>query len=356
MVRLQRKKTGWIGIDVGTSHVKLAQVVRSHKRWQLSAAAIVPRSAGWDGPTVESGKYLASGEEIATAADLRRDLVGKSAAAVLPMSICQTLQVDGALSVAANRQDKLRQLVESATCQSATHLQCAAWHCETPSQGTSPLKTNIISVPQIWTDNLSKEISDLGWTCETIDGMPLALARAVSMVSPRKNSETWAALDWGFTQATFCVVQDRRPVYVRPLKNCGFNQTLQSITSELGIDEKQAVQLLEKHDLSSTGNDPHAQVILDSMAEPLKRIRFEIERTMSHLQTLRRQIVPQGVFLFGGGAAIRGIANLLTEKTALEHRLWQFGINQQTDNQVDAQWTHLLGPAIALSALAWEKQ
>ncbi len=356
MLGIQRKKTGWIGIDVGTSHVKVAQVVQSNKRWELAAAAIVPRTMGWDFTSADSGKYIGSSEEMATAADLRRDLLGKNVAAALPMSICRTHQVDGALDTAANRQGKLRQLVEAATCQPAAHLQCAAWHAETPEKGTSPLKTNIISAPQIWTDNLAQEISSLGWNCRTIDGAPLALARAVSMVLPRKSKETWAALDWGYTQATVCIVHNRRPVYVRPLKNCGFKQVLQSITSELDIDEKQAVQLLEEHDLSTANRDQRAQVILDSISGPIEKLEFEIQRTMSHLQTQRRQIIPQGVFMFGGGSAVNGIAPLLTERLGLEHRRWQFGNGQQTDNLVDANWTHLLGPAIALSALAWEKR
>ena len=42
MIKFTRKRTGWIGVDVGTSHLKVVQLVRSEKRLRLAAAVIVP--------------------------------------------------------------------------------------------------------------------------------------------------------------------------------------------------------------------------------------------------------------------------------------------------------------------------
>ena len=147
---------------------------------------------------------------MSAAADLRRELSGKQAAAALPMEVCQTHQVEGHQSAKHTDLARLQQLVESVTCQSAAHLQCAAWPAESPEQGAPPQKTNIISVPQTWTDKLCQEIAGVGWSCQAIDGVPLALARAVAMGLPRNNTATYAALDWGYSQATFCVVQTSR--------------------------------------------------------------------------------------------------------------------------------------------------
>jgi hypothetical protein len=95
--------------------------------------------------------------------------------------------------------------------------------------------------------------------------------------------------------------------------------------------------------------------VAELISEPLEQLRGELARTISHLQSQRRSIVPQGVYLFGGGATMRGLAEHLTEKLELEHRVWQFGGSDATESRLDGVPTCLLGPAVALSALAWEK-
>ena len=353
MFGIKKNKTGWIGVDLGTSHVKVAQVRRSQGVWQLSSAAIVPRSLAWDLESIADGKYSSSAAEMLAAADLRKEIVGRQVAATLPMAVCQVHQVEGNLSGGANRGSKLRQLVEAATCQPAGHLQCAAWPAEVPDKGNAPVKSNIIAVPQTWTDELSQEIARCGWSCQTIDGLPLALARAVDMVLPKGNTETWAALDWGYSSATFCVVHQRRPVYVRPLKDCGFHKVVNAIAHELGVSASEGLQLLEQHNLATSEQDESARVILESIAQPLRSLEFELSRTLSHISSLRRNIVPQGVYLFGGGSAINGIAELLSQRLSLPYRVWQ--LPGQSPDSGTARITNLLGPAIALSALAWEK-
>ena len=44
-----RQRCGWVGVDIGTSTIKLAQVERYHGRWQLRFGQILPRPPhGWD--------------------------------------------------------------------------------------------------------------------------------------------------------------------------------------------------------------------------------------------------------------------------------------------------------------------
>ena len=354
MFGLKQHKTGWIGVDVGTSHLKVAQVSRTAGSWRLSSAAIVPRNLAWDPDNLAADKYASTAEELLAAADLRRDLAGRRVAATLPMAVCQVHQVEGNLGSGQIREDKLRKLVESSTCESANHLQCAAWPAESEQNTDAPLKSNIITVPTRWTDHLGEDIARCGWSCQTIDGLPLALSRAVVMTLPAGDSQTWAALDWGYTHATFCVVHQRRPVYVRCLKDCGFRRVLDALVSELGISANEALQLLEKHNLAEAEGDERTRLILDAVSQPLDNFEFEMQRTLSHLRSQRRGIVPTGVFLFGGGSAMCGIDSLLSQRLELDHRVWHLPTDSESSSSLD-QFSNLLGPAIALSALAWEK-
>ena len=353
MFGLAKKSTGWIGIDVGTSHVKVAQVAREQQRWKLASSAIIPRTLAWK--ATESESNLSSAGELAAAASLSEDLRGRNAAATLPMAFCELHQSDEVVNFKGDRNSKLQQLIEAVSCQPATHLQCDAWPAERGKNG-APLKTNIIGVPRTLSDQLCLDLQQNGWSCQTIDGLPMALARAVSMSAPQVQQSVWAAIDLGFSRATFCVVQRRLPVYVRCLKGCGLRDILAEIQADLGIDHKESLKLLQEHDLGTAVSDSVEALVRKTIGKALSKLSFEIERTLSHVSCQRRTVIPEGAYLFGGGAGLKSIDAWLTEKTSFEHRVWSFGPNAPGQAEQFGQISHLLGPAIALSALAWEKR
>ena len=356
MIGIAKKTTGWIGIDVGTSQVKVAQVVKDKQRWKLASAAVIPRSITWNSSGLEPQIAACSARELATASSLLEDLRGRKAAAVLPMSLCETYQFDGQVSGSANRETKLRQLVESASCEPIKHMQYDCWPTQLGSNESPVRKTNVIGVPQAWSDQLCHDIAHTGWSCQTVDAMPLALARAVSLVLPRGCEDAWAALDWGYSRATFCVVRRRVPIYVRCLKDCGFRNLLSTLSKDLDISEAESTELLQEQDFAWPPQDNIEQLVRDTIREPLEKVVFELRRTFSHLRSQRHLMVPVGCYLFGGGTTLPGVENFLSEKTECEHRIWEL---EQSPIEVDPsqiEMSTLLGPAVALSALAWEKR
>jgi hypothetical protein len=60
------------------------------------------------------------------------------------------------------------------------------------------------------------------------------------------------------------------------------------------------------------------------------------------------------MYLFGGGATLRGLAEHLTRKLDLPHRLWR--LSGACEDTKGCPQCCLFGPAIALSALAWEQR
>jgi type IV pilus assembly protein PilM len=354
-MKLSRKQIGWIGVDVGTSHLKVVQLVRSQNGLRLAAAAIVPRPAAWNPSELTEDKAESSAEELSTAVSLRPDLRGRKVAATLPMSLCQFHQLDPSVSRSSQPDRAVRQGIESVNQSSAKHLQFASWPAELDHDSKAPVRTNVLAVPRVWSDQLCDDIAHTGWSCQLVDGLPLALARAVKLVHDGDALTPWAALDWGFSQATICVVVDGKAVYARALKKCGLQRVLDSITKELQVSEDEALRLLQDHGLSDATTTEASNVVAELISEPLEQLRRELSRTISHLQGQRRSIVPQGVYLFGGGATIRGLAEHLSEKLELEHRVWQFGGSDATESNLNGLQTCLLGPAVALSALAWEK-
>ena len=66
--------------------------------------------------------------------------------------------------------------------------------------------------------------------------------------------------------------------------------------------------------------------------------------------------MPRRIYLFGGGATILGLAKFLTREIQSPVAVWEFGDDKEGMIYRDATPSCLLGPAIALSTLAWEKK
>jgi hypothetical protein len=83
------RELGWIGVDVGTHTVKLAQAVRDGAGARLHRAAVIQRPTSWS-----SEEALALEQPMTSYAEIRAALecgefVGRNAICSLPMNVCQ---------------------------------------------------------------------------------------------------------------------------------------------------------------------------------------------------------------------------------------------------------------------------
>ena len=60
-------RTGWIGVDVGTSTVKVAQLERSKNGLRLAGLAIVSRRTAWPVTNLAENEPLSSADEMRAA-------------------------------------------------------------------------------------------------------------------------------------------------------------------------------------------------------------------------------------------------------------------------------------------------
>jgi len=353
-MKIMQRKLGWIGLDVGTSTVKLAQVMRDRQGWRLAAAAIVPRQQNWPTNLTMASPATSSLSEIRSARSLQTGYRGERVAATLPMALCDLYRLDQSLENESGAPQILRQTIETAIQRSAADLQYDFWSA--PATEKKPGWTQALALSQNWTAQLCRDISQAGWSCETIDGLPLALARAVAMVHPTTDSQPLAALDWGNGRATLCLIEQGQPVYVRCLKDAGFGYLLDCLVENLQVTTAEALQLLEEYGLASptdTQDPTIASLIQKLIADSVNRLIEEIKRSFAHYQYLHRAAAPQSLYLLGGGALVGGIANHLQTQLSLSTQVWKLPIATESTGhtpRADCQ----LATAIALSALAWE--
>jgi Tfp pilus assembly PilM family ATPase len=354
--KLSRKKLGWIGVDIGSSAVKVAQVSRSRQGWHLVASTVVPRQRSWLAETEESdAERRSSLNELQVARSLQEGFRGRKVAAALPMSLCDVHRLNRDLEREPQGMGVLRQTIETATQRSVDNVQCDFWSA--PAAENKPAWTQALTVSRTWTDQLCDDVFKAGWSCEAIDGVPLAIARAVGLIHREPTEAPLAALDWGSSKATLCLIEKGRPSYVRCLKDCGLRQLIDSLKETLQVTDLEAQRLLEDYGQCTALADESGEVarlVQEIIAEPLSLVADEIQRSISHFRSVSRGSVPKRLYLLGGGAMIKDLDQDLTARLSMETQNWGLPTPSANPNARDARADCLFASAIALSALSLE--
>lgn len=352
---MSQRTRGWIGIDVGSQSVKVAQLQQRGERVTFVDGAVVPRrnlASQWnsESPPVPSRNEILVGRSLA---DRMR---GGRAACMLSMALCEVrgLQVDPALET------DLRPAVESelsAVIEDLPHKEFDFWMTnENDPRHNENVQALVIS--KRWTEQTAADLQAAGLHAEVLDGEPLALARALELARETPSSEPALCIDWGFSSATFCIVVGNEPRFVRALREVEFSRLMQELSTALGISMDEAQKVLVEYGLPSASGAITSEardlqgMIREVATEPLKHLFEEVNRTLAYLSMHRRALTPTEAWLFGGGGTIRNISEEFASSTNLPTRIWALPTDQQASATRDMPQS-LFGPAAALSALAW---
>jgi len=358
---LRHSNHGWIGLDIGASTIKLAQVVRRGDTLRLEEAAIVPRRnpLGNQEPGIDSAPVSAA-DELASALASAPQVSGHLSAALMPTAVCE---FNVATQAKGNETAQVAAIAEELATLGVSLEQRVFdfWPSFTTDKGKTSL--NVLSTSRGWSDTITEDLSHAGLSCQAIDGLPQALTRAVGQVSPGRGSLV-AAIDWGHTGATFVLVDGGQPVYVRQLKHTSLATALSDVSEQLDLQPHEASELLRSIQLAPRPGshiDEVSEVVAEILKPTLSALISETQRTLEHLQNLGRTLrpkrlvfTPERIYLFGGGATVGGIDVYLANKLKQEVRIWSLDSSEPgASGRVCETPSCLLGPAIALSALKW---
>ena len=146
-------------------------------------------------------------------------------------------------------------------------------------------------------------------------------------------------------------------------RDCGMRHLMDALSERLRLSHNECWQLLTSYGFSAnalggTSSDDVRQVLTQLADTPFRKLLEETEKTLSFLRQQYHELFPQRLWLFGGGATIRNVANLIDVAVGIETGVWQIMPSSSDTGHrpkggppagpVQA----VLGPAIALSALA----
>ncbi len=318
---------GWIGIDRGARALKLAQLRRVGRGLELSAMTITPRWKGAAGVT-DQGEQCR--HEIETARTLGSKNRGHRAAAVTSMSLCTIATDDPPAGVAP------------------TGVCIDQWQA-------GPNSSYSLSLPEAEVNDLCYGLGKAGLQCCVVDGLPLALARALALAPGYQPDGLVAALDWGAASATLVVAQGGLAVYARKLKQGAFGSLLDSLGSTLELSENEAEKVAIRYGVLN-GKQSESDLVAKSVSEALAQAAFplvdEVQSTFSHLEGKLKTRRPERLWVFGMGATVPGLPEWIGSKCNVQSDAWYPEGIDCADSISEAP-ACLFGPAIALSALAW---
>ncbi len=346
---------GWIGVDIGTHMVKLAQVERRGSRVELVEAMCIPRQEPWLDSN-DAGADVPTSVEIQAALSLGTRFRGRDAAVTLPMAVCDVRSCSVQGDTDAERRAAVLQELESVHANTPGTREFDHWSVELPSDKKGNADNTIaLSVASSWANRVTQDLREAGLVGHALDGLPLAVARAIALGMPHA-TEFIAAVDWGNHRATLCSVKNGRPLFVRCLRDCGFQSVTNALCKTLSVTADEAQKLLRDHGLPNRtrGEVTELQGVVEEVArEPLDRFIDELTRTTTYLSQQRRSLAPTKVVLLGGGAAVKNVASYLAEHLELPIETWCLDAAASTGVQDRRLPIEIFGPAIALSSLAW---
>lgn len=351
----RRPARGWIGIDIGASSVKVAQVECREGQYRIAKGLLLKDAKPGEGDSaVLQNDWLRRALNVLTFPE--SGFAGHQAACVLSMSNTELRTLD--LPPASDHE--IRQIL-SQELDSGSEGQAEPREFDYWRSSASESQVGILSISHGLADSVARLSRGAGLECRVLDGVPFTLARALQMVSaPHSESGPEAILDWGHAGATFNVAVGGQPLFTRCYRGCGMQQIVQAMESQLGYDAEECEQLLAEQGLpgaqiSQSGLGDLQRLIGELSSEVVDQVVEETLKTLAFLRTQPANLQPTRLWLAGGGALIKNIGSLIETRTHIPVASWQLPF--ASDEEAVASHSPpaaLLTHAAALSMLAWE--
>ncbi len=358
-MRLSRR-FGWIGIDVGTHTVKLAQSVRDGASVRLHRAAVIQRPTSWRGDD-----RLALEQPITSYAEIRAALEcggfeGRDAICTLPMNACQLRS----LNVPPGNDQERRTMIADELADDWSDLRHPMefdfWETE-PTQSeknSDSFNVSVLATSRLWISQVWRDCRRSGLDCWAVDGLPLAMARSVGFAGGFGGGRRALAVDWGFSNTTLCIVGENRPLYNRRVHDCAFGRVLDAIMNVFDVTIDEAQYLVESEGVFPPDGELQrdlqtAQALTRAASSTLDELVRQIGRTLQFTEMQRRHLQPAEIWLMGGGASMKNIGPFLAQALSLPVHIWSLAPESASIDSEAASRAAVFGNAAALSALPW---
>ena len=337
---MRRRRTGWLGVDVGARAIKIAEVERSGGGWQLLRRSETLVAAGAD-PLEAMRDALLHHQ--------RGRLPWRRQPAACSVSSAMELHNVDLADDPTQRLSALESVVADADRQDATY---AVWRSSWRTTEAAEHPHHVVRMSQRRAERVAHQLADSRVECQALDCLPFALARSVALAGDASR-EPVAVVDCASRLPIFTIVNRGAPYYTRELRDCGFEQATLQISNRLGLDAREAESMVSQLARSSADVSSlnQASRLIGELTRDLRRsFTAEIERTLRFVDSEDASLTPHRIWLVGGGAGLPCLAAEVAEQTGRETRIWKLHAPAGDRSAAPAS-VHTFAVAAALSAI-----
>ncbi len=341
-------RKGFIGVDIGSTTVKLAQIEKNGSRYRLVAASMASRTAPLDTSMWLRSNPASASNEISKALTNAK-FSGRRTACTAPVAVCDIRTV----SANGESESELRSTIIQQLAQIHAIPQDNIYFDFWRSQNSQPDEFNVLSIADRWAQQILNDHKQARLSCNILDSLPHALARAAAMTHNYNPAIPLLLFDWGENTATVCISVDAQPIYVRSLSGQGFADLRRRIGQALDMTEIETREVISEYGLpKDPASAAEIENIIGEILSPASiELIDEILRTLAFLKTQQPKLTFTNGFVFGAGAVLKNVGPWLGEKLGLTLKAWNgFDNAPQSSSRIPFE---LLGPAIASSSHKW---
>jgi type IV pilus assembly protein PilM len=332
-----------LGLDIGSSQIKLIQLQKERSGYTVTAAAIteIPDSA--DDEKANSNTTDAIDRCLSSSgAQTRYAVCGVSGPEVAVRGFTfpplPAAEVAGAVALEA------RQVCPFNIDESAVDYQLVP-EDEQNIRGVMVAGTNKVIEQKM---DLTKDAS---LKCVLMDVEGLALLNCLESFSSDENDnrsgrQTAAVLNVGNTRTTLAIRGENGLPFIRDISYAG-NHIAEHIANEHNIDIEHVHKIL-----CGSESEPEAELVLGkALADSLRRLVIDVNETLRYYAAQERSASVDRIFICGGFALVKGFVELLNDQLTAKAILWNPLENITCTAGYDSKETiKQKGPAMALAA------
>lgn len=317
----QKLKRMPVGLDIGESGVRIAQLERSGQRFVITKAV----KHSWGGTesekdsAVEDAKRQSHIARVVRSANIRKRRV---VVELNPPAVeCYPLDLPvAALDTEASKMAELvRWEVERLLGDAQASVETRHWNLP---RTKVPSPTVMAAAAQSDSVTSLVELCDAsGVYCQAVEPASVALARLGRELNGWHANDVWGVLDLGATETRLTICVDGIPTVVRRVGAGGRAWTAQVAESlKVGLRAaeiqkcEQGISLTKRGD--GSGQAPArevASILLGALRNQLRCVAIEIERSFEYALSCYPQHRATRLLLTGGGATMRNLPEFLDE-------------------------------------------
>ena len=354
-MQMFKQNTGWIGIDVGTSSIKLAQIEQRQDATVVSGLHRIAFDQAIEPNKVAGGNLSTLNEALRQFVDShskwKNQFVGREVAVCLSASLVSVRNLE--LPEASD--EELQAMVAEEIALESPELSgvpVGYW----PNPVARPADPAIVAVSAVAIgEDLSTCISDAIWNVGyepvLIDVQYCALARAAH--ESYKSDVMRLVIDIGYESSTVLLCSNGAPVHSRKLRECGLKHCLDSMCDRMQLDRNEAYVLLNECGLPA---NPKRQttvdkILADIIVPTFGKLILELDKTIKFYQSRFGDLMPTELIVCGGGASVANIDQWLGSQIGLAVSLWSdANTARDQDRSVDRTSASFVN-ALAMSSL-----